>query len=198
MRLNMVLIKSKLFEDSRLEALMALMCFQSSRFDSRIGEKGQLLTLEEQDRTHWNEDLVRMGKYYLDQSTDGIISEYHLQAALAAHHSLAPSYEETDWKQILKLYDVLMKIRPDAIVKLNRVVAFSKVHGAAKAINELGQLPLKELNKNHLYYAICASLYQQIGSNKKAQEFYKKALALTINKSEEIYLKNKLSATATF
>jgi len=198
MRLNKLLLDNQMLRHPNLYALMALMCFQSSRFESRIGEDGRLLTLDEQDRSTWNKELIKEGSRQLALASSGnAISEYHIQASIAACHSFAPSFAETDWKKILVLYDALLKIKRDVITQLNRVVALAKVKGAEEAILELKALPEEKLKNNYLFYAIEASLYNQTGQKKLAIDCYNKALTLTFNKTEQKYLKNKLEAISS-
>ncbi len=194
MRLNKLLIDHKVSKTGSSYALLALMCFQSARFDSRLKE-GRLLTLEEQDRTRWNKELIHQGRYFLECSAaTGKPGPYHIQASIAACHSFAITFSDTNWDQILKLYDTLLALQDDIIIQLNRVVAFAKVHGASQAIAEIKKLPLKRLDQNYIYHSIYASLLQQTSDTKNALLHYKKALTLTMNQYEKRHLSSRIEA----
>lgn len=193
MRLTKLLLDHPKLNREEVNALMALMCFQASRFDAREDELGNLLTLEFQDRTKWNCELIDQGAYYLHQaSQEDHSGPYYLQARIAACHIIAKDFNATNWSQILKLYDQLLIVQPNKFTALNRVVAYGKVYGANNAIQEL--LLLKSNFPNHyLYQAIMASLLEQNGRMKEAGLAYTKAIPLTQNESEKKYLAKKLS-----
>lgn len=194
MRLNKILIDHESLNTGNANALLALMCFQSARFESRVKE-GRLLTLEEQDRSKWDLELIQQGAYFLQQSAaSGKVGVYHLQASIAACHSLAASFEKTNWEQILELYNTLIAIKNDVIIQLNRIVALAKVRGASEAIAEIKRLPVNKLSQNYIYHAIYASLFQQTGDTKNALMHYKKALSLTMNQYEKRHLTSKIEA----
>src|SRR5206468_3048752 len=102
-------------------ALLALMLFHAARFDARLDTEGGILLLQEQDRTKWDQELIARGTFYLSESAAGEqITRYQLEAAIAAQHSLAPSFDSTDWLTLLMLYDHLIQMYPSPIYELNR------------------------------------------------------------------------------
>lgn len=193
-RLTQVILDHKLLKKPNVHALMALMCFQASRLSSRVNEQGALVILENQDRSLWSKELIQLGLYHIEKSAAfGILSEYHLQASIAAIHCTATSYKKTNWKQILLLYDVLLKVKPNEIVAINRIVAYGKVHGAHKALNELDLISHnKNLLQNHLFFSIKASLYEETNNIEVAIKYYRSALTLIMNKTERTFIKGKI------
>ena len=133
-RLAEMLVQHPLGNLPVVHALLALMYMQASRLMTRTdGER--LLLLAEQDRSQWNQEAIQHGLVHLEQSAQGQrMTAYHLQAGIAACHTLAPSYEETDWAQILTYYDQLMQIAPSSFVALNRAVALAEVESVAVAL----------------------------------------------------------------
>lgn len=196
MRLTQLLIDRVPDETGMLHALMSLMCFQASRFETRLNTDGDLVTLQEQDRGQWYAPLIQQGQHHLNRSTENeSISEYHLQATIAAHHSLAASYEQTNWSNILQLYDKLVELTPGRITRLNRLVAFAKVKGSRQALEELNELE----NENpmftyYLLHAIKADLMADLGMKMEALEQLQKAKALTHNRSEQQYLEKRMNS----
>ena len=193
-RLCSILLENKQCEQPKAHALMALMCFHYARFSSRIDENGELVELRNQDRKLWDQKFISTAKYHFHRGTSGInISEYYLQAGIAGFHCMAESYEKTDWTNILRLYEMLFTSSKSSIVALNRIVPFSHVHGAKKALQELGLLQEeKTLQNYYLYYAIKAELLKEIGSNQQAIETMEKAILLTTNVVEKKHLEKKI------
>ncbi len=192
MRLCYLILQQKLLANPKTYALMALMFFHASRFDARIDRKGNLITLQHQDRSLWDKEMIENGRYYLDRSSFGTLSEYHLQAGIAAAHSLAPSYEETNWRHILLLYDTLVAQYPGGSSALHRLVAFSKVHGPSEALKELERLGEDEnIKRKHLYFAIKAHIEVELGNYDAAKTSYMKASDLATNKTEKQFLKSQ-------
>jgi RNA polymerase sigma-70 factor (ECF subfamily) len=177
-------------------ALMSLFLLQASRLEARTDKHGNILTIPEQDRNKWNNDLINLGLYYLRKSVNGIrITEYHLEAAIASCHCTAKEYEETDWNQILKLYERLMKIKNTPVVAVNRIVAYSNVHGAEKALQEMEKIKNSEhLKTYYLFYAIRAGLLKSVNDVESAKTNLQMAVDLTNNKAEKKYLQEKLSS----
>ncbi|UII34329.1 sigma-70 family RNA polymerase sigma factor [Fulvivirga ulvae] len=193
-RLNKTITDNPKFDKPEANALMALMCFQASRFNCRIDADGRMLTLESQDRKKWNHELIAIGNYHLSLSTkSGSISEYHLQASIAACHSFANSFEETNWVEILKLYDTLLILRPNAIASLNRIVASCYANGPSVALAELERLDLKApLKESYLFYSIRAFLYEKDSQPHNVIIDYTRAKTLTKNNIEREYLEQKI------
>ena len=192
-RLCTLLAENPVCDQPRVHALLALMYYQSSRLDARIGEEGQLLTLEFQDRSRWDQKAIAAGSRHLDLAASGDkISEYHLQASLAYCHSLAPSYAETNWEQILSLYNYMMANTPSPIVALNRIVALGKVEGPEAALEDLNQLSEHQLMKSYyLFFAIKAEMLKELGREKEAAANLQQAISLTDNRTEREFLESK-------
>ncbi|MBC6450964.1 RNA polymerase sigma factor [Actinokineospora xionganensis] len=177
--------------------LLALMLLTESRRPARTGGDGELVPLEEQDRTQWNPGLIREGTELIDSVWHRReTGPYQLQAAIAAVHAAAPSPEHTDWHQIAALYLWLERFTPTGPVRLGRVVAVAKAHGPAR-----GLALLDDLNQHHRLdedpltrqreRAVRAHLLQLTGNTAAAAELYREAATLTDNQVEQRYLLNK-------
>ncbi|HSE41958.1 MAG TPA: sigma-70 family RNA polymerase sigma factor, partial [Acidobacteriota bacterium] len=137
-------------------ALLALMLFHASRFQTRTDSDGNLMVLSEQDRTRWDRKLMNRALYHLDRAASGQkLSEYHIEASIAAYHATAPNYESTDWKAILGFYDMLISMNRSPVLLLNRAVALCMVEGVESGLKELDQL--KDLPSLKEYYLLPAS-----------------------------------------
>jgi RNA polymerase sigma-70 factor, ECF subfamily len=177
-------------------ALLALMLLQAARLPARVGEEGELRTLAEQDRALWDKRLIHRGLYHLDRASEGDeMTEYHLQAGIAAHHGLAASYEATDWARILALYDRLQQINPSPVVALNRAVAIAKLDGPGAAIRELERISEHAaLGQYYLLPAMMGEMWSEAGEPEKAVSFYRRALACSCSEPERRFLLKKLAA----
>src|SRR4029450_5949692 len=137
MLLTQLIVEEPMLATSDTLALLALMCFNAARLDSRIDDAGRLVPLDQQVRTKWDSDLIRRGYACLARSAEMeavSASRYHLEAAIAARHCSARSFEETDWTSICHLYDRLIEIERSPVVELNRAVALSYRDGPAAAL----------------------------------------------------------------
>ncbi|MEM8846955.1 MAG: sigma-70 family RNA polymerase sigma factor [Bacteroidota bacterium] len=195
LRLALLLRKNKYCIHPNLEALIALMCFHASRFEARLDKEGNLVSLEHHDRELYNQELIEIGIHHLEQSEtpDKLPSQYHLEAARSYYHCVAPTFLETDWKNILYLYDVQVKQQFTPMVALNRIVPYSKVYGAIDALKELQHLEKKsDFSSVGLFYAIKADLLKEQGDAN-----YKPILLQAIEHSDnelvKRYLKTKMS-----
>ncbi len=176
-------------------ALMALMCYHTSRLDSRLSNEGDLILLEKQDRSKWDQEYIEMGNSYMIQSTiDSHVSVYHLEAAIAYEHCSAKDFDSTNWNNILRYYDMLISMESDPIVKLNRCLVILQLHGPQKAYDSIQSLPSKIFERYYLFYAIRAEIFSRLKKVSKAESDLKRALKLTQNAVEKVHLKNKLSA----
>lgn len=172
-------------------ALLALMCFQSSRFPSRIDANGNIITLRYQDRSHWNKSLIQKGRDYLDRASEGAsFTVYHLEAAIAALHASAPSFEETDWLTVYDLYKVLYSINPSPVAALNKAIASSYAVGNESALESLRKI--KGLEKHHLYHAALGEVYRALGNALEAEQHFQLAIDLTNSKAERQLLIRKI------
>lgn len=174
MRLTYLLIQNESTNLPASNALMALMCFHSSRFEARTNENGEIILYQDQDETLWNRELIDRGTYYLSKSSTGnTFSKYHLEAGIAYWHTQKTETTEK-WEQILELYNNLIILEYSPIVALNRTYVLSKIKGKEEAIAEAEKL---NLNDNHFYYSLLGNLYTDY-DNKKALQNFQKALVL--------------------
>jgi len=172
------LLQNLLSPDAPAEAvgLLALMLLHDSRRDSRMDEAGNLITLAEQDRRRWNRMLIAEGLLLAEKAMRAAPGPFALQAAIAAVHCRAPRAEETDWREIIRLYDQLERVQPSPIVSLNRAVAVAMVDGPAAALAILDRLiAAGELDKYHLLHATRADLLRRQGSFAEAAASYERA-----------------------
>jgi RNA polymerase sigma-70 factor (ECF subfamily) len=177
-------------------ALLALMFLNSARTAARVNDEGHLLRLREQDRTRWNPALIARGMFHLARSADGSeLSEYHLQAGIAACHCRAPDYSSTDWPQILSLYDRLIAFDASPVIALNRAVALAEVEGPQAGIEAVRCIKdLAPLENYHLYHAVLGDLEFELGQVAEAAGHFQKAVALAGLKSEREFLAKRLAA----
>lgn len=176
-------------------ALLSLMCFQSSRFDSRIGEDDTIILLEHQDRSKWDKELIRMGYYYLNRSSTGdLLSVYHIESAIAAEHCLAPDFASTNWQSLLRLYDYLLEQKPIPVVQLNRAILLAQLHDLTAAIDTILDIPgIDTLLKHHyIYPAVLGDLYGKAGNVGEARRYLEKAYELTPSLAEKKLLREKM------
>jgi predicted RNA polymerase sigma factor len=172
--------------------LLALMLLQHSRRPARTSADGSLVLLADQDRARWDQELIAEGQELvrrcLRRNQPG---PYQLQAAINAVHSDAAAAEETDWRQILQLYDHLLAIAPSPVVALNRAVALAEVHGPAAALDVIDDL---DLGSYYLFHAIRADLLVRLDRRPEARAAYQAAAALTANQSEQAFLHTRLKS----
>jgi RNA polymerase sigma-70 factor (ECF subfamily) len=173
-------------------ALVALMLLQDSRREARL-EDGNLVVLEEQDRTRWNSAQIDEALSLVDEALRGQPGPFALEAAIAAEHCKATRAEDTSWPQIVKLYDLLAQLMPSPIVSLNRAVAVAMAEGPRPALKLIDELAASgELDDYHLLHAARADLLRRLGDNDEAAESYKLALELATNESERRFLERRL------
>lgn len=193
LRLALLLSRHPVTNTPTTSALIALMCFQASRFDTRMHADGSIILLHDQDRSQWNHALILRGQQYLNQAASGDeISEYHLEAAIASCHALAPSLEATNWEKIIMLYDMLAQTKPGMIVQLNRAIAIGYHNGATAGIHAL--LEIRDADHNQYYHTALGDFYAQLHDNTRARTCYEHALTITESKHEQELLFRKLAA----
>ena len=177
-------------------ALLALMLFHAARFDARTDAQGRLLLLEDQDRARWNQDLIARARWFLDLSAEGkIISTFHLEAGIAMLHSTAPSFAQTQWTAILRLYDRLLSMQPSAIYQLNRAIVLAHLEGPAAGIRVVESLADDpSLRRYHLVDATLGELYRRSGDLARAREHLKRARDATQSACERDLLDRRLAA----
>ena len=179
-------------------ALLSLMCFQASRFESRLDENQSIVLLHEQDRNKWNQPLIALAYQFLSRSSEGDeLSIYHLEAAIAAEHCLSPSFQSTNWQRLLGLYDLLLERKKTPVVLLNRSVVLAQTGNPDAAIEAIHQIPGLEklLSTQYIYSAVLGDLHLQAGNLDKAKEMLGKAYTLTTSQAEKKLIAGKLSAS---
>lgn len=176
-------------------ALLALLCLHTSRMPSRTDADGNLVLMKEQDRTLWDQQMIKKGMYYLEQAATGdAISRYHLEAAIAFEHCKAATYADTDWQQILNYYDLLNQVIPSPVVLLNRAIAIKELHGAEKALQAINEIAnIEALQKYYLLHAILGELYTETDNIVAAKTHYEKALELAVSDAERKLICKKLA-----
>jgi RNA polymerase sigma-70 factor (ECF subfamily) len=173
--------------------LLALMLLHDSRRDARLDEAGDLVVLEEQDRSRWNRQQIAEALPLVEEAFRAGPGPFAVQAALAAVHCQAARAGDTDWPQILRLYDLLERLQPSSIVSLNRAVAVAMVQGPRAGLALIDELAAGgDLDNYHLLDAARADLLRRIGSSAEAAKAYERALALVSNGSERRYLERRL------
>jgi RNA polymerase sigma-70 factor (ECF subfamily) len=178
----------------KTHALLALMLLQAARIPARADERGDLFVLEEQDREAWNRTMIAEGMRHLDASARGHeVSAYHLQAGIAAAHAVAPTYQATNWSEIVALYDALLDLEPSPIVALNRAIAVSRTEGAAAGLRALDRLrDDPTLSRYVLFHATLGELSRETGDFEAARVHYRAALALPCSAPGRRFLERKL------
>jgi RNA polymerase sigma-70 factor, ECF subfamily len=174
-------------------ALLALMLLHDSRRDARLDEAGDLVLLEEQDRRRWDHHQIAEALPLVEEALRGGPGPFALQAAIAALHCQAARAEDTDWRQIVRLYDLLERLQPSPVVSLNRAVAVAMADGPQPALALIDALAATgALDGYHLLHAARADLLRRVGSSEEAAKSYARALALATNDSERRFLQRRL------
>lgn len=196
-RLTRILCDLLLNEPENL-GLLALMLLHDSRRNARVNSKGELVTLEEQNRSLWNREQICEGSRLVKGALAlQSVGPYQLQAAIAAVHAEAETAEKTDWREIAALYGVLERLSPGPVVALNRAVAVALSEGLSQGLNMLSELGAsRELDGYYLFHAARADILRRLNRSKEAAEAYRRALALTTNKVERNYLQRRLAQLA--
>lgn len=196
LRLSQLLSEHQIGNRPKTYALLSLMCFHASRLDARTDDKGYIILLQEQDRKLWNKAIISKGFEYISRASAGDdLSEYHIEAGIAAYHCSATSFEETDWGNILKLYIMLEKINPSPVTMLNKAIVLERIEGSEAALKEL--LKIKTLDKYYLYHTTLAQFHKDLNEIAKAKNHLEFALSLT-NSAPEISLIRKKLAELDF
>ncbi|WP_192562120.1 RNA polymerase sigma factor [Pseudomonas gozinkensis] len=193
-RLGRLLLE--LLPDAEVMGLLALMLLHESRRSARSTPSGELILLDDQDRGLWNADLIAEGCELVERAlTTGRFGPYCLQAAIAAVHAEAPTAGETDWEQIVGLYEVLLRAVPSPVIELNRAVAVAKRDGALAGLTLIeGILGRGELQDYHLAHSARAEFCRQLGRVEQARVAYSRALELTRQEPERRFIEGRLKA----
>ena len=193
-RLALLLAEHPATQLPRTFALLALMCLNVSRFSTRTDDAGHLLRLHEQNRAAWDQRMIQRGLRYLSLAATGDnLSEYHLEAGIAACHSTAAEYDSTDWLRILSLYDRRVELNGSPIVALNRAVALAHIHGPRAGIEAVRAIKdLKSLESYHLLHAVLGEFEARLGHPAAAAAHFRKSLQLAEIQSEQAFLLKRL------
>ena len=195
-RLAELLVQHRAGNQPKTHALLALMLLNAARFPTRLDSEGNLLRLKEQDRARWDQTMIARGMFHFAQSAAGDeLSEYHLQAGIAACHCAAKDYESTDWRQILSLYDRLTEFDQSPVVALNRAVAFAKIHGPQAGIAAVAAIrSSQKLKSYYLLYAVLGEFESQLDHKQTAAEHFRRSFELAETKSERAFLLKRLQS----
>src|SRR4029077_9770251 len=196
MRLAALLLEHPLASTPASRALSALMCLHAARLPARVDAAGNLSSFFDQDRSRWDAQLITEGRRLLDLSATGSeLTEYHVEAAIASVHADARRAEDTDWGQIVALYDVLMTIRPSPVVALNRAVAIAQHKGPERGLEQIGAITDRHrLAEYPFYSAALGELELRSGRHEVAREHFRAALALARNSMERRFLEQRVAA----
>lgn len=195
LRLAILLTNHPYTNVPKCNALVSLMSLLAARFDSRLDEQGEIVLLEDQDRSTWNSELIRFGLDYLNRAASGNeLSQYHLEAAIVAEHSMALSFAETNWTRILSFYDILLKHFPSPVIALNRAIVVSKLEGPQKAIDLIRAIPHIEklVESQYLFPAVLGDLHVKLNEPAVALPLFEKALQLTNSPFEKKLIQKKM------
>jgi len=194
MRLVRLLVDHAPAATPATHALAALMSLNAARLPGRIDGGGDLRPLFTQDRSMWDGELVAEGMFLLGQSAAGeCVTEYHVEAGIAAQHASAGSARETDWTEIVRLYDVLMKIRPSPVVALNRAIAIAEAEGPGRGLAAITTIEgVERLSRYPFYPAAVAELELRLGRPMVARGYFERAKALARNDAERRFLERRL------
>jgi RNA polymerase sigma-70 factor, ECF subfamily len=194
--LAMLLTQERLLDEvPEALGLLALMLLIDSRRGARVGPEGELVLLEEQDRSRWNSREIQEGSMLLERALRmKRVGPYQIQAAISALHAQAARSEDTDWTQIAALYGVLLKMMPSPVIELNRAVAIAMADGPLRGLALLDQPALgKALRDYHLFHAARADLLRRAGRLDEARSAYMLALNLCQNERERAFLQRRLA-----
>jgi RNA polymerase sigma factor (sigma-70 family) len=198
MRLARLLLAHPLSAIPATHALYALMCFDAARLPSRVDASGNLKRLALQDRSRWDHSLVTEGRKHLELAAAGTeVSDYHLEAAIAAVHTSAASAERTDWAQIVALYDALLRVRPSPVVELNRAIALAQSEGPERGLEALRAIADSERLAAYPFFAAAfGELELRCGREVAAREHFRAALALARNPMERHFFEERVAECA--
>jgi len=196
MRLAAILLDHPLGAVPATYALCALMCLNAARLPARVDDSGNLTSLFDQDRSLWDQSLVREGLKFMELSASGSeLTEYHVEAAIASVHSTASRSEDTNWENIVSFYDMLITIRPSPVVALNRAIAIAQRDGPECGLKEIDAIgDLDRLTTYPFYSAARGELELRCGRYQTARQHFRAALALARNPMERRFFDQRISA----
>lgn len=194
-RLALLMTKNASTDTSEAHALISLMCFHAARFDARMNAQNELEDLEHQDRSKYDQELVKVGIRHFGEAErrTTINPSYYFQAAVSYQYCEASSFEEIHWESVLNLYDLQLKYSYSPMVRLNRVIPLYKVHGPKIGLEVLLSMNRElKLQENALFYSIKAEILKELQQFSGAKEALKKAIDLTKNEVQQNHLNKKL------
>lgn len=193
-RLITLLAAHPLTQEPRTFALLALMLLNAARLAARTDDAGNLLRLHEQNRAAWDQSMIQRGIHCLSRAAQGDqISEYHLEAGIAASHSTAPDDASTDWPRILALYDQLLTLKSSPITAMNRAVAVARVHGPQAGIDTLdGIKDRSKLELHHLFHVIRGTFTAELGNSSDALLHFRQAGNLATLPAERNFIARRI------
>jgi len=196
MRLGALLLEHPLGATPSSYALSALMCLNKARLPALLDSSGKLTSLFDQDRSLWDPSLIGAGLQFLGLSAKGVeLSEYHVEAAIAAVHASSPNMQETNWAEIVALYDTLMSIRSTPIVALNRTIAIGQRDGPERGLEALQAIADSErLAKYPFYHAALGEFEIRMGHLQDARQHFACALSLARNSMERSFFEQRMGA----
>lgn len=194
-RLASLLAEQPATNQPRTHALLALMLLNAARLAARTDDAGHILRLHEQNRAAWDAAMIQRGIQHLARAASGDhVSEFHLEAGIAACHSTAASDATTDWARILSFYDELVRLKPTSVVAMNRAVAVARVHGARAGLAELDRI--RGLETHYLMHAVRGALTEEIGDFAAAVRHYVQAESLATVPTEKEFLAGRARAAS--
>jgi RNA polymerase sigma factor (sigma-70 family) len=195
-RLTALLAEHPAGDQPRTHALLALMLLNNARTPARMDGAGNLLRLREQNRARWDQPMIARGMFHLSRSAAGEeISEYHLEAGIAACHCAAQDYDSTDWPQILSHYDRLVELNDSPVIALNRAIVIGTVHGAQAGVDAVAAIDGREkLESYYLLYAVLGEFEAQLNDPLAAAGYFRKSLELAETKSEQLFLAKRFQS----
>jgi RNA polymerase sigma factor (sigma-70 family) len=196
-RLTSLLASHAAGNQPRTHALLALMLLNTARTPTRVDGEGNLLRLQEQDRARWDQRMIARGMFHFAQSAAGDeVTEYHLQAGIAACHCAAKDYRSTDWRHILSLYDRLLEFDDSPVIALNRAVVVANLAGPRAGLEAVAAIQGREkLDSYYLLYAVLGEFESQLNDPLAAAANFRKSLDLAETRSEQHFLSKRLQAS---
>ncbi len=194
-RLTKIVLNNTSIAHEETYALLSLMFFNLSRFPARLNPDEEWLSLEEQDRSKWNNVFIEEGYYYLNKSTKSKeLSRFHIEAIIASLHCSAPSFHETDWEKISYLYRQLGVLEPASpFISLNRLIAENFISDPQRSLQALDTMQSHDVFKDSfLIPAVKGNIYNRKGDPQNAERFYCKALELAISPNDKRFLQRKI------
>ena len=195
MRLCLLLSEHQAGNQPSTFALLSLMCFHASRFDSRVDDDNGIVLLQHQDRGKWDRRLIGKGYQYLHLSSRGdYLSVYHVESAIAAEHCLCACFEETNWQRLLDLYDLLLVHKQTPTVLLNRAIVLAHMDAPLKALDDIWKIEGIDglLATQHIYSAVLGDLYGRLGDKINAAKYLHHSFRLTSSHAEQKLILDKI------